>query len=537
MYFIKPSYGFVVANGFFRTSDTGSTWQSVSTFGITELGDLYFADSLNGWFASNYSGISRTTDGGVNWEYITPQVSFKSLSFPDPGHGWAFGPAGIYASMDSGKTWTIQSMLPQIEKGEMLSKTLGYACGGFGFVYRTTDGGKNWGEISHHVTTGDLRSVHVNGPDRVWAAGGDRVIGGIIIASTDGGQSWETQYSQSFARFQSMAFADTGTTAWACGIGGTAVHTTNGGQTWAYYTMPVTVNLHKIFFNDLLHGWAGGDGVLLRTTDGGGTWSVYHDSAGYEYWGLSFVDNDRGWAVGGDQNSELGIILKTTDGGVSWKNQFADQVAILQDVFFLDSFNGWVTGDTLLSTSDGGLNWTPSPRPTFQDFHKIRFIDKNNGWIVGEGGSIYSSSDGGLTWKGLNTPTTGWLRDMAISNDGKSGFVVGDVGVVLKLSGGLINTIKPEGQVVTPNRLILEQNYPNPFNPSSTIRYSLPNRSHVTLDVFNTLGQQVAELVNGDVSPGNHEVKFDGSNFASGVYFYRLTAGNYVSTKKLILLR
>ena len=73
--------------------------------------------------------------------------------------------------------------------------------------------------------------------------------------------------------------------------------------------------------------------------------------------------------------------------------------------------------------------------------------------------------------------------------------------------------------------------------PSTTIRYGLPNRSRVTLTVFNTLGQQVAQLVNGDMEAGYHEVKFDGSKLASGVYLYRIHAGSYVETKKLLLVR
>jgi len=81
----------------------------------------------------------------------------------------------------------------------------------------------------------------------------------------------------------------------------------------------------------------------------------------------------------------------------------------------------------------------------------------------------------------------------------------------------------------------LDQNYPNPFNPTTTIRYGLPQRSSLTLSVFNTLGQKVASLVNETQNAGYHEVKFDGSNHASGVYFYRLMAGSFVQTRKLLL--
>jgi len=88
-----------------------------------------------------------------------------------------------------------------------------------------------------------------------------------------------------------------------------------------------------------------------------------------------------------------------------------------------------------------------------------------------------------------------------------------------------------------PTQFRLDQNYPNPFNPSTTISYGLPNRSHVTLSVFNTLGQQVALLQNGEEDPGYHEVKFEGSGLSSGVYFYRIPAGDFGATKPLLLLR
>jgi hypothetical protein len=92
---------------------------------------------------------------------------------------------------------------------------------------------------------------------------------------------------------------------------------------------------------------------------------------------------------------------------------------------------------------------------------------------------------------------------------------------------------------------VLLQNYPNPFNPSTTIRYGLPHKSLVTLSLYNTLGQRVAELVAGEQGAGFHEVRVDGSALASGVYLYRLNAspsdgsraGDFVGRNKLILLK
>jgi hypothetical protein len=83
----------------------------------------------------------------------------------------------------------------------------------------------------------------------------------------------------------------------------------------------------------------------------------------------------------------------------------------------------------------------------------------------------------------------------------------------------------------------LEQNHPNPFNPGTTIRYSLPERSYVTLTVFNTLGQKVGSLVQGEQEAGYHEVRFDASSLSSGVYLYRLAAGSFVQTRRLVVIK
>jgi peptidoglycan hydrolase-like amidase len=88
-----------------------------------------------------------------------------------------------------------------------------------------------------------------------------------------------------------------------------------------------------------------------------------------------------------------------------------------------------------------------------------------------------------------------------------------------------------------PQKFALQQNFPNPYNPSTTISYSVATRSHVTLTVFNALGQKVAELVDGDKDAGVYEVTFDASGLASGVYLYRMESGSFVQTKKLVVVK
>ena len=83
----------------------------------------------------------------------------------------------------------------------------------------------------------------------------------------------------------------------------------------------------------------------------------------------------------------------------------------------------------------------------------------------------------------------------------------------------------------------LSQNYPNPFNPVTTISYQLPDDAHVTLVVSDVMGREVATLVNGQEEAGHKSVRFDASNLASGIYFYRLQAGIFVESRKLMLMK
>jgi len=100
-----------------------------------------------------------------------------------------------------------------------------------------------------------------------------------------------------------------------------------------------------------------------------------------------------------------------------------------------------------------------------------------------------------------------------------------------------VPTGAPEERTTAPNTFALLQNYPNPFNPTTTISFSLPQRSFVSLKVFDVMGREVSTVTSGDLPPGSYSRQWNATNMPSGVYFYRLQAGTYSETKKLLLLK
>jgi hypothetical protein len=88
-----------------------------------------------------------------------------------------------------------------------------------------------------------------------------------------------------------------------------------------------------------------------------------------------------------------------------------------------------------------------------------------------------------------------------------------------------------------PLKFALEQNYPNPFNPTTMINYQLPRTCDVELNIYNLLGQEVATLVNKRQQTGMYQIEWDATGFSSGVYYYRIEAGNFVQTRKMIYLK
>ncbi len=204
------------------------------------------------------------------------------------------------------------------------------------------------------------------------------------------------------------------------------------------------------------------------------------------------------------------------------------------DTFLIAGTSQGSAGGVYIS-SDNGANWT---------------LSLNEPWVTSIltiGSNIFVGSIGNGVWRSTNYGNT-WIQ----INDGLSSgaYNVLSLGAddQYLFAGTVSSSIwrRPLTQIVTeiseetslqPSEFNLEQNYPNPFNPSTKISWQSPTGTHQTLKVYDVLGNEVATLVNEEKPAGSYEVEFNASQLSSGVYFYKLTAGSFTDTKKMILLR
>jgi hypothetical protein len=146
------------------------------------------------------------------------------------------------------------------------------------------------------------------------------------------------------------------------------------------------------------------------------------------------------------------------------------------------------------------------------------------------------SLNGGTTWTNENSSSPSARTLLVVGpNLFAGGYSV--VGSVYRRPLSEMLTRVENKSKQTLSTFFLNQNYPNPFNPSTTISFTIPSRSLVTLKVFDLLGKEVTTIFSKEISAGNHSTQWNASNIASGVYFYRLQSGSFVDIKKLLLLR
>ena len=385
----------------------------------------------------------------------------------------------------------------------------------------------------------------------------------------------------------SIFFLNTNT-GYICGNSGRLLKSINAGQNWDTLNTPnYSHNLYSIYFINQFTGLVVGQYCLYKTTNSGINWTFLSAFNSFNAKKITFINENTGFAVG---NYKMG---KTTNAGASWEFiSYSDDYLI--DIFFINNLTGYLVNDPImrceiLKTTNAGINWYLSynidcyacrsvhhPNENFRyiigsdcyitnyvsrfygtsnggaywfntnlgenRFYGIYFTSSLTGYASGDNGIILKTADGGLNWHNQTSGIGGPPLYIVLFLNENTGFVIGGNGKIKKTTngGGPIGINKISNEI--PIELKLYQNYPNPFNPVTKIRFSLTNPlkgeiQDVRLVIYDILGREISTLVNEKLSAGIYQIEFDGSQYSSGIYFYRLKHGDIVFAKKMVLIK
>ncbi len=386
--------------------------------------------------------------------------------------------------------------------------------------YRSTNGGVNWVLRNAGLPAGNLYGVSALDTARCWIG----TVNGSIYHTTNGGLNWTLQFSLagSFSDGIKMFNANYGVYYGDPTGNGQPYqfrYTTNGGTNWLLSPgAPLATNEFGVInawdWTDTTHYWVGSANTVASATAakvyktssgfGGGAWTSATlpgtgGTAGLYFQAVAFTDVNNGMA-----GSNGGDIKKTTDGGVTWQSVVPPPVT----TFAVINMNALKDGSNTIraSISDATISY------------------------------VYKTTNLGSTWVQEALPPQSVVNGMNMQFINASlGFAGGNTGTFFRY--GTPSGINPiSGEI--PSQYKLEQNYPNPFNPSTVINFSIPGSSKVSLKVYNSLGKEVAVLLDEFKAAGNYSYNFNASSgLTSGIYFYTLTSDNFIDTKKFILVK
>jgi len=352
-------------------------------------------------------------------------------------------------------------------------------------VLQSTDDGASWHKIDSGLTDLDIYALAAYGPNLVAGTFGD----GIFVSS-NGGASWSAIVDTLILDPDVLSLTLIGPVVYAGTFFG-YVFTTDLSDT-ALQSVPLS------FLGEPVYTLLDVDTTLYASTYAG--------------------------------------VLVSNPASAIWQQRDSSFAPV---VYCLDTCLGFLfagtAGQGVFRSPDGGVSWDAADSG-LADLNINALVSVSGNLFAGTNEGVFLTSNGGVSWSAVNTGlTTSIIYSMGAS--ATTLFVGTNVfGIWARpLSDMIVLSVHPPGAPEA-GRFSLEQNYPNPFNPTTTIRYSLPHRAGVTLSVYNILGQQIARLVNENEEAGEHQVRFDATGIASGVYFYRLQSGPLSLTKKLVVI-
>jgi|GEM_PF-5844181 len=491
------------------STDMGNTWSEVKTaYSMHEIvpdksgGLLGFGEQLRGDGPSVEKGLFRSTDNGITWQDYSSYFPSKSISsmISINGEVYAVQNGFPFHSSDNGRNWV---QLSTGFTGQYINDVTSYSnyifAAGRTDCFVSKDYGINWQPVS-------AGTVNNGGYIKLFNVSGDMFVRQYIY-------HWKQGYEDYLNKFRYNS------------------------SSWINIpdmkdVISIAKNSAGTFFA-LTNSSSGNEGLYSSSNNG----FTFQKLTGYNFsytepYSMIINSQDEIYIT-----TKLFRLIRSTDNGKSFTEVHAGNryktkmLANSKDVLFLWS--------PLVRSSDYGATWD-SLNNKLINVAEL-FIDDNDGLyalVEPFPYHLYCSYDNGDSWKDITYNLNGRSISSVTLND--QGILFAATNDELGLFKADLNTLLTEAKkdiAELPSEYFLEQNYPNPFNPSTTISFSIPEAGNVSLKVYDILGKELQVLLNEEKSPGKYELKFDASHLPSGTYIYRINTGEYMSAKKLLLLK
>ncbi|MBN8571513.1 MAG: T9SS type A sorting domain-containing protein [Ignavibacteria bacterium] len=466
------------------------------------------------------SGIDYTTDNGVTWNTMTTEFGFHKITKKGSDF-YATSGSNIYKSTNNGVNWSV-TYAGNITATEIVSDNNNiYALVNSQF-YRSSNNGANWINYPYHfmqaytaykTPTSLLTSTNTPG----------------IHRSTNEGANWTMHFGNVT---NVRCFSTRGSTIYAGNSpydGGVAL-TTNDGINWTggglsgYAVYSIVAETPNIVVSTYQHD------IWFKENPASSNWWQANINAGFSIYALAGKDSV---ILAGIPTSG---VYRSNNAGVSFGRVLIYSQSIGSIVMSGNyAFAGTSTG--IFVSTDKGVTWA-STSFAFTNVNALA-ISGNYVFAGTEKHGIFISQDLGSTWRNINGNLGKRISVNKLFISGNDLYAATYTSSVLKASiSGLVGVTEPPVTSL-PAEYSLGQNYPNPFNPVTTFSYDIKTSGFITLKVYDILGNEIAELVNENKNAGRYSVIFDAGkyNLSSGTYFYKLITGEFVDTKRMMLIK
>ena len=516
--------------GMYLSTNNGTSWTSVDHgLGSDVRAIIFLGTHL---FAGTSTGVYRSTNNGTDWVQVSPGLTYVS-SFTVRGTNLFAGTeGGIFVSSDDGTSWNPVStgLTDGARVIALAANGTDVVAGTSNGVFLSTNDGANWCSMSTGMPSQGVVSLASGLVD----AGDPRLFAGAdngIFLSTNNGSRWDPV----LAPMGILSLAIRGTRVFAGSAGGWGFYQSlDSGATWnSVGSVPSTT----WFMSLVVRGeniFAGTNSNVLLSTNNGINWLT----TGLTNTLINALTFSGTTLIAG---SYYGGVFLSTNNGTNWST-----AGLLSSPVYALAVNGeyifaGTGGDGVFRSPNNDMNWSQvNSGLTNTSVWSLAVSGAN--LLAGTNGGVFVSTNNGTSWTAFSEGLTDTTVDV---------LCIGGVNVFAAIAEGNgpgrkgavwrrpLSEIpdKVEETHGVPSCFVLHQNFPNPFNPATTIGFSLPSKSFVSLRVMDVLGREVSCLVSGEMSAGSYTRQWNAAGMASGVYFYRLQAGSRVETKKLLLLR